>query len=212
MSKPTTHVLMIVDMSGSMQDLAADVRGGFNTYVADLRKDDDAKYRLTVTLFDTEFIPLCVAAKLKDVPKLTPKNYYARGMTALIDAVGKTVAEFEAKTPDLADGDRVLVVVQTDGQENSSREFRTEQIAELIKTREATGKWSFVFLGAGPDAWTQASGMGFAAAQTVQTQHSSAGYSGTYAAAAGASRSFARGASGAAAAEIFRDEQPDEEN
>lgn len=210
MSKPTTHVLMVTDMSGSMGPLVEDVRGGFNSYVAELRKDDAAKYRLTVTLFDTEFIPLCVSAKLKDVPELTRDNYRARGMTALIDAVGKTVAEFDAKTPTLADGDRVLVVVQTDGQENASREFRTEQVAELIKAREATGKWSFVFLGAGPDAWAQASGMGFAAAQTVQTQHSSAGYSGTYAAAAGASRSFARGASGADAAEIFRDGQPEE--
>jgi hypothetical protein len=189
-----THVLLIVDMSGSMGPLARDVRGGFTTYVDELRADTDRDYRLSVTLFDTAFIPLCTAASLRDVPELTEANYRPRGMTALLDAVGKTIAEFESATK-LADDDRVLVVVQTDGHENSSREFRADQIANLIREREATGRWSFVFLGAGPDTWRQADAMGFRGASTVAMDSSAAATRGSYSGLATATRSYSRGGS-----------------
>lgn len=160
----TTHVLMIVDMSGSMYNLAEDVRGGFNQFIDSLSEEDNCS--LTVTLFDTEFISLCAATPLSKTPRLNSKNYMPRGSTALLDAVGKTVLEFESKDA-LKDGDRVLVVVQTDGFENASSEFKSSDIAKIIKDRESTEKWSFVFLGAGPDTWTQAGAMGFQRANTV---------------------------------------------
>jgi uncharacterized protein YegL len=192
MSKqPITHVLLIVDMSGSMAGLAEDVRGGFNTYIADLAKDD-GRYRITATVFDTAFDPLCVASKLRDVPKLTNVNYAPRGMTALLDAVGKTVTDFEATTT-LAEDERVLVVVQTDGHENSSREFRRDQIAELIKTREATGRWTFIYLGAGVDAWGQGEALGFV--NNVNTANSAAGTRNSYSGVTSASVAYASGAS-----------------
>lgn len=196
MSRPTTHVLLITDMSGSMGLLAADVRGGFNSYIDELRADTDGKYRLSVTLFDTSFMSLCTAARLRDVPALTEANYRPRGMTALMDAVGKTIAEFEAATT-LGAADRVLVVVQTDGAENSSREFTREHIAALIKEREATGRWSFVFLGAGPDTWRQAERMGFSGASTVSLDSSAQATQGSYSGLATATRSYSRGGSAA---------------
>lgn len=196
MSRPTTHVLPIVDMSGSMGRLAGDVRGGFNAYVNELRADTDRNYQLSVTLFDTEFIPLCTAAQLADVPALTEANYRPRGMTALLDAVGKTIVEFEAATA-LGDDDRVLVVVQTDGAENHSTEFDRAQIAEMIKAREATGKWSFLFLGAGPDTWQQAEGMGFGRASTVTLDSSPEATRGSYSGLGAATRSYSRGATAA---------------
>jgi len=189
-TKPTTHVLLITDMSGSMGALAEDVRGGFNTYLDELAKDG-GKYRLTVTLFDTEFIPLCTAAKLADTPRLTNVNYAPRGMTALHDAIGKTVAEFESGTK-LGEGDRVLVVVQTDGHENSSREFNGVQVAELIKAREATGVWTFIYLGAGPSAWGQGEQLGM---RSVNTAATAGGTRATYAGLATASADYSRGAS-----------------
>lgn len=192
--KPITHVLPITDMSGSMSPLADDVRGGFNAYVDELRADTDRHYRLTVTLFDTEFIPLCTAAELPDVPRLTEANYRPRGMTALLDAVGKTITEFESATT-LGDDDRVLVVVQTDGAENRSREYTSATVAALIKEREATGKWSFVFLGAGPDTWRQADAMGFARGSTVSLDASADATRGSYSGLAGATRSYSRGGS-----------------
>lgn len=187
--KPITHVLLIVDMSGSMSSLAEDVRGGFNTYIADLAKDD-GRYRITATVFDTRFIPLCVAAKLKDVPTMTEANYRPAGMTALLDAVGKTVTEFEATTT-LAAGERVMVVVNTDGQENSSREFTAGLIAEMIREREVTKRWTFVYLGAGADAWGQGGALGFQ--HTVNTDNSAAGTRSTYSGIAMASSSYAAG-------------------
>jgi hypothetical protein len=190
MTKSTTHVLLITDMSGSMGNLAEDVRGGFNTYLDSLAADG-GRYRLTVTLFDTEFIPLCTAAKLADTPRLNRDNYWPRGMTALLDAVGKTVAEFESGTK-LGEGDRVLVVVQTDGQENSSREFTGVQIAELIKTREATGRWAFIYLGAGADAWGQGEKLGM---RSVNTAATAGGTQSSYVGLASASKSYSRGAS-----------------
>lgn len=207
-AKPTTHVLMVTDMSGSMRPLAEDVRGGFNTYVEDLAKSD-GRYRLTVCLFDTEFIPLCTAAKPKDTPRLDTANYAPRAMTALLDAVGKTVAEFEARTT-LGEDDRVLVVVQTDGAENASTVFGREQVADLIKTREATGKWSFVFLGAGPDAWSQAGGLGFARANTVHTTADPHGTRAAYSGVTAATVAYAAGASGPEASRLVADAVGDE--
>jgi len=188
----TTHVFMIVDMSGSMYDLAPDVRGGFNSFLQDL-ESSSADYSFTVTLFDTQFISLCTAATWEATPRLDNKNYRPRGMTALLDAVGKTVTDFEAKDV-LKDGDKVLVIVQTDGRENSSSEFRLEQISTMIEEREATKKWSFVFLGAGPDVWTQAGSMGFQRANTVSYGRASTRSS--YSGMSRATKSFAGGASG----------------
>lgn len=203
MSKPTTHVLFVTDMSGSMQPLAKDVRGGFNTYVGDLR-NDDKRYRLTVTLFDDQFETLCVNAKLPDVPVMDESNYAPRGMTALLDAVGKTVTGFESRVT-LGEEDRVLVVVQTDGHENHSREYNRDQIAAMVKQREASGKWSFMFLGAGIDAWAQAQGMGFDRGSTISTAATSAGTHSTYSGLSAATRSYSRGASGTEASGLVAD-------
>jgi hypothetical protein len=163
----TTHVLMVVDMSGSMSPLAEDVRGGFNTYIETL-KEGKGRYRVTATVFDTEFEPLCVASKLKHVPPLTTGNYMPRGMTALCDAIGKTITDFERLTT-LGDDDRVLLVVQTDGEENASREFNATQVKALITERETGGKWVAVFLGANLDSISQAGSMGFTRQNTVDT-------------------------------------------
>ena len=188
----TTHVLMIVDMSGSMFSLAEDVRGGYNNYLSDLEADAD-NYSFTVTLFDTKFKSLCVATSLAETPRLDNRNYIPSGYTALLDAVGKTVTEFEAKQL-LQEEDRVLVVVQTDGRENSSREFSKETVANLISEREKTNKWSFIFHGAGADTWAQASGMGFQKANTVSYERGS-----TRSAYSGISRGTSRYAGGQAA-------------
>lgn len=200
----TTHVLLVTDMSGSMGHLADDVRGGFNTYVAGL-KGKPGSYRLTATLFDQRYMPLCVDADLATVPELTGDNYSPAGSTALLDAVGRTVGEFETRAK-LGDADRVLVVIQTDGQENASREWTWAAVQGLIKDREATGKWSFVYLGAGADTWDQANRMGVAGANYVGTHATSAGTRATYDSLVGATTAYAAGADGARTARRIRDE------
>ncbi|MEU3452126.1 hypothetical protein ABZ671_00585 [Micromonospora sp. NPDC006766] len=204
MSKPVTNALLLVDKSGSMGPLASDVRGGFNSYVDELRADTDREYRLTVTLFDNEITPLCIAAPLGEVPQLTEANYWTRGMTALLDAVGETITGFEATTT-LGEQDRVLLVVHTDGQENRSREYTREQIAGMIRQREAGGRWSFMFLGAGPDTWQQAGAMGFSRASTVALDASGTATKGSYSGLAAATRSYSRGGSAADSAVTVAD-------
>jgi hypothetical protein len=199
MTKPTTHVLLITDMSGSMTNLADDVRGGYNGYLDQLAADG-GKYRITSTLFDTEFIPLDVTAKLKDATRLTATNYRPRGGTALRDAIGLTVTKFETGTT-LGSDDRVLVVVSTDGHENSSREYGAGQIKTLIADREATGTWTFVYLGAGPNAWGQGEQLGM---RSVNTAATGAGTQASYAAMATASGLYSRGATSAETVEALK--------
>jgi hypothetical protein len=157
-----------------MHNLANDVRGGFNSHVADMRKEkklNGGRYRYTVTVFDTRFIPLCVNAKLKDVPEMTQDNYEPAGMTALLDAVGKTIVEFEAATT-LGPDDKVLLVIQTDGAENSSREFGLDRVKAMLEEREATGKWSINYIGHGLHSWGD-HGLG-TSVSTVHTGNSAA--------------------------------------
>lgn len=199
----TTHVLIITDMSGSMSKLAADVRGGFNSYIEDLRKDTDATYKATVTLFDHRYMPLCAAATLDQVPALDDHNYVPAGSTALLDAVGRTIGQFDQATT-LEPDDRVLLVIQTDGQENSSIEWKFAAISKLITAKEATGQWSVNYLGAGKDSWDQANAMGINSANYINTADTSAGTIASYSGLATATRSYSKGASGQSVGDTLR--------
>lgn len=197
----TTHVLVITDKSGSMYGLASDVRGGFNSYINELRADKNGDYSVTVTLFDTECESLCINVPLSKVPAFTEDNYHPGGMTALLDAVGETIQRFE-NNADVCKHDRVLVVVQTDGRENSSREWSKDKIKKLIKDREATEQWTFIYLGAGAEAWNQGGqyGMGM----QVNTVSTSWGTRSSYRGLAQGTIAYASGTSGAEASGLIR--------
>lgn len=204
MSKPTTYVLLVTDKSGSMDHLTDDVIGGYNGYVQSLQDDDEARYRVTSVLFassfsreDAGYDVLCIGSKPKDTPRLSRDNYKAGGGTALLDAIGSTITSFEAKV-DLGKDDRVLLVVQTDGQENSSREYTREGISKMISTREAGGQWAAIFMGAGPDTWQQAGGMGFGTSLSYGA--TSKGVAASYSGLTATSRSYSRGATRSEAA------------
>jgi len=214
MSKPTTYVLLATDVSGSMYALADDVRGGYNAYLDDLGKDVDVasgelrdpreavgiRYRVTSVLFNTGVTLLCTSAKPKDAPRLDTGNYTPNGGTALLDAIGKVITDFEAAVLQLGADDRVLLVAQTDGQENSSREYTREGIAKMIKDREDAGKWAAIFMGAGPDTWQQAGSMGFSSSIAVAA--TGQGVSSSYEGLSRTSAAYAKGATrGAAVAE-----------
>jgi len=160
------HVLFVIDSSGSMEPKATDVRGGFNSYVSNLREDTRSEYRLTAVTFDTQVTTLFTDVPLTQVPLLNESNYRAGGNTALYDALGVSLAELTSaiRREDKPYGtDRALVIVMTDGEENSSRRFTKEQVTTEMKLREAAGNWTFVYLGADQDAWAASQGLGFAA-------------------------------------------------
>jgi len=159
------HVLFVIDSSGSMGPKASDVRGGFNTYVSTLREDIQSAYRLTAVTFDTQVKTLFTDMPLAEVPQLDSSNYRPGGNTALYDALGVSLDELTSaiRREDHPYGiDRALVIVMTDGQENSSRRFTKQQVSDGIKGREAAGNWTFVYLGADQDAWAASEGLGFA--------------------------------------------------
>jgi uncharacterized protein YegL len=162
----SVHVLFVIDASGSMAPKAADVRGGFNAYVARLREDTASTYRLTAVTFDTHVATLFTDVTLDQVPTLNERNYRAGGNTALYDALGVSLDELTSalrREGKPYGEERALVIVMTDGEENSSQRFTKEQVVSAIKAREAAGTWTFVYLGADQDAWAAASGLGFAA-------------------------------------------------
>lgn len=188
----TTHVLFVTDKSGSMDLLAADVRGGFNSYVDTLRQDGNA-YRLSVTLFDTEHTELCADAPIGEVPQMDARNYVPFGSTALLDAVGNTITRFRAAHPSLPEGDRALLVIQTDGQENSSREYSYEGVSALIQAWEAGG-WTVLYFGAGAEAWDEGARLGVSAHSILRTSRTGKSTSSGYAGLASASMAYAGGA------------------
>jgi uncharacterized protein YegL len=159
-----TNVIFIIDESGSMQSAASDVRGGFNTYVEQLRGDGN-EYSLTAIKFGTKVRPLFANLSLAEVPALTTENYRPLDSTALYDAIGYAFAEASRQwaTDEKPYGTaKTIVIVMTDGFENASREFSKETIVAEMKQREAAGNWTFVYLGADQDAWSIASNLGFA--------------------------------------------------
>ncbi len=205
MSKPTTHVLLVVDDSGSMSSVADDVRGGFNSYIDSLIADADAKYSVTVAIFGSDYKTIAVGEKPKDVLKLDKFTYQAeQWSTSLYDAIARIIQDFEKANPNLPKKDKVLLVIQTDGGDNSSKEFDLAKVRAMITARQSGDVWNVLFLGAGMDAWTAGSSLGIAASNVFQTKHTSAGYAKSYSGVTATSRATARGATSKEAAEVMR--------
>jgi uncharacterized protein YegL len=163
--KQDVLVNVILDKSGSMASKTNDVIEGFNAYIAGLGKEDQVNYLFSLTLFDTQVTYRHVAIPLPDVKKLDSRLYQPGGNTALNDAIGITVRKVEADQPKV---DKVVTVIMTDGEENSSREWTHDAVRGLIEQKESEGAWTFVFLGAGLDAWHQGRSYGVQAANVAQ--------------------------------------------
>ena len=163
--KQDVLVNVILDKSGSMASKTNDVIEGFNAYIAGLGKEDQVNYLFSLTLFDTQVAYRHVAIPLPEVKKLDSRSYLPGGNTALNDAIGITVRKVEADQPKV---DKVVTVIMTDGEENSSREWTHDAVRGLIEQKEKEGSWTFVFLGAGLDAWHQGRSYGVQQANVAQ--------------------------------------------
>ena len=156
-----THLLTIVDRSGSMSYVAADMRGGLDTFFKE-QSELDGECLVDYVQFDTEYEKV-----FEDTPVADAKAVLVpRGGTALLDAIGKGVTELGEKFAHLDEDSRpgtVLVVVVTDGEENSSREWSADTVKALIKQQEDEWGWKFTFLGANIDAVAVGAQFGFAA-------------------------------------------------
>jgi len=163
--KQDVLVNVILDKSGSMASKLNDVIEGFNAYLAGLGEEEKVKYWFSLTLFDTQVVHRDVALPLAQVKKLDTKSYQPGGNTALNDAIGITVRKVDAERPKV---DKIVTVIMTDGEENSSREWTHDAVKALIEQKEREGIWTFVFLGAGLDAWHQGRSYGVSAANVAQ--------------------------------------------
>lgn len=161
--QPRTIVALIQDKSGSMSSRRQTTIEGANEYITTLRKEAEGEVLLTLTQFDTRVTDVFSAKPLTDVKTFTSADYVPGGMTALHDAIGRTVRSTERAE---RNDDRVLVVVMTDGLENSSREWNKDTILSLIEEKRADG-WEFVYLGAGEESWAGGKSLGFTQDQMI---------------------------------------------
>lgn len=172
MPQPSTRTLVtfLLDRTGSMEAIRDDTIGGFNAYLDGLKGNGEADIDFTLIQFDSVSIDkICVAVPVAEVAKLTRDTYQPRASTPLIDAAVKTINAVEASL--LHDpAARIVICIQTDGQENSSTEHDWAELNALIKEKSAKG-WQFNFMGVGIDAYDQGARMGISPAATMAYDH-----------------------------------------
>ena len=162
MKKDSCELVFIVDKSGSMSGLESDTIGGFNANLK-ARKDLGVEVRITTVLFSNEYELLHDRLDIQAVSPLTEKEYQVGGGTALLDAVGKTIHKIrkvQKQTKEEFRSEKVIFVIITDGDENSSHKYSYENIKMLIEHQREKHGWEFVFLGANVDAFTEARKLG----------------------------------------------------
>lgn len=175
MDQNYTHITFLLDESGSMQPLASDVKGSLNSFVND-QKGVPGKCTFSLVKFDTSYDVQFWGTNIQDVPNI---EYQPRGGTALFQALERSIREtgdYLREMPENKRPAKVLFVIQTDGEENSSdEEFTLERVSEMVKHQTEVYSWDFVFMGANIDAF--AAGNALSIGNSVLFQSTPDGYS-----------------------------------
>lgn len=162
MKKGLTEIVFILDRSGSMSGLEKDTIGGFNSTIEKQKKEDGEAFVSTI-LFDDESEVLHDRVPLASIAPLTEKEYYARGCTALLDAIGGAIHHIGNVHKYARDEDRpekTIFVITTDGYENASRKYTSDRVKQMIERQKEKYGWEFIFLGANIDAIETAKSFG----------------------------------------------------
>lgn len=189
MTDPTyTHVEIILDRSGSMAPIKSDMEGGISAMLSELMNDLPDGNRITVGLvqFDSTIETM---SRMVPIDKFPPVRLTPRGSTSLLDALGSTITQLGQDLEQLPQEHRpstVIVVVITDGHENSSVEWTKPQVRELIERQQSQFNWQFSYLGAEPRSFGDARGLGFRAETVSVYNKSSSGTRGAFLATASA--------------------------
>ncbi|MCQ2508735.1 MAG: VWA domain-containing protein [Dorea sp.] len=172
-----TELVFILDRSGSMSGLEKDTIGGFNSMVEKQKKEEGEAY-ISVVLFDHESQVLYDRVPVEKVEPMNERQYYVRGCTALLDAIGSAIHHMKNVHKYAREEDRpekTIFIITTDGYENASRHYTAAKVKEMVEHEKEKYGWEFLFLGANIDAIEVAGRMGIAADRAVNYECDSEG-------------------------------------
>ncbi len=172
-----TELVFIIDRSGSMQGLEADTIGGFNSMI-EKQKNEEGECYVSTVLFDDESEVLHDRVELKDIKPMTNRDYYVRGCTALIDAIGGAIHHIGnihkyARKEDVPA--HTLFVITTDGMENASHKYTSDRVKRMIERQKEKYGWEFIFIGANIDSVETAASIGISKDRAVNYVHDGRG-------------------------------------
>ena len=177
MKQNLTDISVVLDRSISMQTITEQTIAGFNAFLKSQR-EAVGEATLTLAQFDTQYDVIHSGVNVKHVPDLNMTTYVPRGYTALLDAIGFTIVNTGIRLAAMKEEDRpenVIFVIQTDGQENSSKEYTYQMVKDLIEQQTKTYNWDFVFLGANQDAIVTGSHLGIGMGNSMTFEANAAG-------------------------------------
>ncbi len=177
MKKGLTEIVFILDRSGSMSGLEGDTIGGYNSMI-EKQKKEEGEALISTVLFDDKVEILHDRQELEKVEKITDKEYFVRGCTALLDAVGGAIhhiSHIQKELPDSERPEKTLFIITTDGMENASKKYSYGKVKKMVEKRKEKDHWEFVFLGANIDAVEVAGKFGVAENRAVRYECDSAG-------------------------------------
>lgn len=177
MKKGLTEIVFILDRSGSMRGLEGDTIGGYNSMI-DKQKTEKGEALISTILFDGQTEVLHDRIPLDKVEPITEKEYYVRGSTALLDAIGGAIHHIGnihkyAREEDVPE--KTLFIITTDGMENSSRQYSYDKVKKMVEKQKKKHNWEFIFLGANIDAVSVADRFGVDKSRAVTYECDSAG-------------------------------------
>ena len=177
MKKTLTEIVYILDRSGSMSGLEADTIGGFNSMIEKQKQTGEKAYVSTV-LFDDRTEVIHDRVPIEKVDKITNKEYFVRGSTALLDAVGgaiKHIINIHKYAREEDRPDKTIFVITTDGMENASINYNYKQVKKIIEKEQKEYGWEFIFIGANIDACAEAERFGIRKERAVNYIHDDIG-------------------------------------
>lgn len=177
MKKGLTELVFILDRSGSMSGLESDTIGGYNSLL-EKQKKEAGECIITTVLFDDRYELLHDRINIRGVMPLSEKEYYVRGSTALLDAIGRTINKIGNAQKNTAweeQAEKVMFVIITDGMENASREYNYGKVRRMVEHQKEKYGWEFIFLGANIDAVETAAHFGISADRAANYHADSVG-------------------------------------
>jgi len=162
--KKNTEIIVLIDKSGSMNSIQQSTIDGFNSFILE-QKEVNPEAKISLIQFDDEYEVNYESLNIKHVKKLDKSTYVPRGLTALRDAMGRTIVYFKEKQS--KEQSKVIFAIITDGYENASKEFSHKTITELVDEVKNKFDWEVVYLGANQDAIKVAENMGIAKSHSM---------------------------------------------